>query len=59
MRCRDTAAFLTLQVRVVVRLCTDEDAAVSFWNQADAEAELALDVLDDLKAEAREVCTTR
>lgn len=42
-------------VRLVVRLCTDEDAACSFWNNADAEEELPLDVLDDLMAEAKEV----
>ena len=41
----------TLPVRLVVRLCTDEDAAVSFWNEADAEEELPLDVLDDIVAE--------
>ena len=42
-------------VRIVVRLCTDDDDAVSFWNGADAEDELPLDVLDDLMAEAKEV----
>ena len=40
----------------MVRLCTDEDSAVSFWNEADAEEELALDVLDDYHGEAKEVC---
>ena len=38
-------------MRLVVRLCTDEDAAVNFWNEADAEEELPLDVLDDIVAE--------
>lgn len=44
-----------LNVRLVVRLCTDEDAAVEFWNAADAEEELPLDVLDDLASEAKEI----
>lgn len=45
----------TFPVRLVVRLCTDEDSAVNFWNEADAEEELALDVLDDYNGEAKEV----
>jgi hypothetical protein len=46
-----------MPVRLVVRLCTDDDAATGFWNSADAEEELPLDVLDDLLAEAREVAS--
>ena len=39
----------------MVRLCTDEEGAVGFWNRADAEEELPLDVLDDFLSEADEV----
>jgi len=44
-------------VRLVVRLATDDDSACDFWNQADAEAELPLDVLDDIVAEAKEIAS--
>jgi len=42
-------------VRLVCRLCTDESTAVEFWNEADAETELPLDVLDDVEGEAAEI----
>ncbi len=45
----------TLPLRLVVRLCTDEREAVGFWNDADKELELGIDVLDDLEAEAKEI----
>ena len=44
-----------LPVWVVIRLCTDEDRMVDYWNSVDGEIELNMDVIDDPNGEALEV----
>jgi len=45
----------SLPIWVVIRLCTDDDEVVDFYNNIDNELELSIDVLDDFVAEAKEV----
>jgi hypothetical protein len=44
-----------LPVWVVIRLCTDEDKMVNYWNNVDSEIELNMDVIDDPLGEAKEI----
>jgi len=40
---------------IVIRLATDDEKVVNFYNKIDEEVELPLDILDDLQGEATEV----
>lgn len=40
---------------VVVRLCTDHQKIVDYWNNIDKELELEMDVIDDLVQDAKQV----
>ena len=44
-----------LPIWLVIRLCTDEDETVDFYNNIDSHLEMSCDVLDDFFAEAAEV----
>ena len=44
-----------LPVWVVIKLCTDDDNIVQYWNDIDSKLEVEMDVIDDFYSEAAEV----
>lgn len=44
-----------LPVDIVIRLCTNEDNIVEFWNSIDKQLEVTMDILDDWSNEAAEI----
>lgn len=44
-----------LPVQIVIRLCTDDESIVNYWNGIDTHLDAEIDVLDDLHGEAIEV----
>jgi hypothetical protein len=44
-----------LPVWVVIRLCTSEKSICDYWNNVDKIIELDMDILEDIKSEARSI----
>jgi len=44
-----------IPVWIVVRVCSDEESVMSFYNDLDSQLELSLEVIDDFLGESREV----
>ncbi len=44
-----------LPVQLVIRLCTDNETIVDYWNKIDEQVEIDIDVLDDLRGEAEQI----
>lgn len=44
-----------LPIWIVIRLCTDDDSIVNYYNELDSQLEFSVEVLDDFIEEAKEV----
>lgn len=44
----------SLNVDILIRLCTDNRTTIDYWNKIDTDLELKIDILDDLKKECYE-----
>lgn len=44
-----------LPIRIVLRLCTNEQKIVDYWNEIDKTFDLKLDIIDDYISEARQI----
>jgi hypothetical protein len=44
-----------LPVRIIVRLCTNDEKVIDYWNKIDHDHELNLNVIDDWLGEANEI----
>lgn len=45
----------TYPVKVVLKLCTNEERIVNYWNRIDRDLELGLDIIDDFISEAEQI----
>eukprot|EP00934_Nitzschia_sp_Nitz4_P001002 Nitzschia sp. Nitz4//scaffold33_size148984//77866//81653//NITZ4_002931-RA/size148984-snap-gene-0.26-mRNA-1//-1//CDS//3329548436//1002//frame0 len=52
---KELRSLVGLPIWMVIRLCTDEDSVVNYYNDLDSQLELNLDILDDWEGEAKEV----
>jgi hypothetical protein len=50
-----TRLMTELSVSVVIRLTTDDDEVVGYYNDIDENLELPMDIVDDIESEAKEI----
>jgi hypothetical protein len=49
------AALHDMPVHITIRLCTDQQQIVNYWNDIDSDLEINLDIIDDYIGEATEI----